>query len=74
MFSMSRFEWMAKFFQSNPRPRVKRAPRERRTMPTWNVMGHRISAYTKSEARAIVKRQLGVERLPVGTFVSQVTA
>ena len=52
-------------------PRSKGRRRTRRPMPTWllDAFGwerERIPAFTKSEARAALKRKYGLPRLPVG--------
>jgi hypothetical protein len=59
---------------AQPRPRPA-APEVRWTfgVPTTDERGHlkivrhRVVANTKSEARAVLKRDLGLDRLPVGT-------
>jgi hypothetical protein len=62
--------WL-KLFVKRPEP-MKPKP-EAKKLPKWVVIfdGRRFypHARTKSEARAVVKKELGIKRLPVGAVV-----
>lgn len=71
---MSRFGWLAKMFRPlPPRPRRGRRGRAGKAGPrTFDFVfpdgsRHQASALTKSEARAVLKKTLGLPRLPAGT-------
>lgn len=71
---VSRWEWLNRFFKIDAaaRPKLKRAMREGKkpTLRKWLVLGKRFEAATKSEARALAKKEFGFkDRLPVGTRV-----
>lgn len=79
--SMSRAAWHA--LQSRifpPRPKVKREKREKKQPRKWEATCSvdrfrprylSAIAFTKSEARAIMKKELGLNRLPPGMVLSQ---
>lgn len=71
---MNRFDWFARFFRVNTaaRPKVSREKREKATPKRWAITlpdGATFTrvTFTKSEARAMVKAELKLDRLPVGT-------
>lgn len=80
MFRMSKREWLAQFFRPVFAERKPRAKREKavKNVYRFRVPGygtHEAAAHTRSEARALVKRKLFLDRLPVGTErVSLLTA
>ena len=41
------------------------------TLKKWRWEGHTVYAHTKSEARGLLKRNLKLQRLPVGAVVSR---
>jgi hypothetical protein len=70
MRAMNRFQWLAKLaclIPSSPKQRAKVTGREPRDF-SFNVEGvrHSVSALTRSEARALLKHELKLKRLPVG--------
>lgn len=56
----------AKKLRSKPTRRKPRAYRLQTVGVDGRIVVHRINAMTKSEARAILKKKLGVDRLPIG--------
>jgi arylamine N-acetyltransferase len=73
---MSLAEWRSQFFRNffgARKPRPKREPGEKATPRTFTFdlrqaggKKHVVAAMTRSEARAVLKKQLGLKRLPVG--------
>lgn len=76
-FRMTRFEWLAsKFPYVMPRTRTASNKREAATKPKirWLFLvpeqgSHTILAYTRGEARSLMKATLKVTRLPSGTEI-----
>lgn len=65
---MNRFDWLAGFFHQPLRFRAKKkhAQREAKRPRCWIIDGKRYYAHTRSEARALAKKERGIRgRLPI---------
>lgn len=69
---MSRWEWLARWFQPAKRTKSVRPKREKPAeVRTWIIGGLPFHAFTRSEARAQAKKKFGYRgrRLPPGTII-----